>query len=683
MSRADALFQLKSDSNGKSSAPDACERPPCNGTAHPPNHSILLNCATTNISNWNGEIVWAGTLHGFGRVMDKRGEWQGRLVLEHPDGGVILTNMGRASWPTLRASRARLFFGTLLLAGWFTRGASTNDFQFVVIGDTRPTFQSDNFREFENLIVQINKARPAFVINLGDLIYGYAPRSKEKQWDKYQQVVKGITEPYHQVPGNHDTHSKEARKIYVQRFGRCYRAFDYAGRHFVLLDNTEAERWGYLGPEQLTWLKADLKAHSTAPVFVFMHFPVWEPERVTYEYYEFWSQTLHPLFKQSGVRAVFAGHYHSYGPSRDFDGIRYFITGGGGAELIPDYRKSGGEHHFVKVKVTGDEFDIRVVTGRGELSDAEADVMGGLQLADKHSSRIGIDAGALDMRSGLNFKVSLNNPHAEPLTGHAEWIFDETSFSVEPRGITLSLSPGESQQPGFVLKPLKSSADLVSLPRLEFQVVAGGRRQKFHRDVVCVRRLRASSSKPAPKVDGELADWVSVPKLRLGEKPGSRAEIQAVHDTENLYLAVKAPEANRNEAQESAFPDGLQIGLARRLGAADFTTDFLRLGLSAGRQGAANRTPGHKLDRAVPGIQVAYAGGAENTTYEIGIPLRLLKPMRPGREGGLIVNLSFPVSEMEASGAETLEPAPNTFEYQIRYGSDELMPVYFVELEWE
>jgi predicted MPP superfamily phosphohydrolase len=120
-----------------------------------------------------------------------------------------------------------------------------------VIGDTRPTFESDNFRNFEELAGKINELKPAFVVNLGDLIYGYAPRSKEKQWDKYQEVVKEISEPYYQVPGNHDTHSKEARKIYVRRFGKCYQSFDYGGWHFVLLDNTEAERWGYLGPEQL------------------------------------------------------------------------------------------------------------------------------------------------------------------------------------------------------------------------------------------------------------------------------------------------------------------------------------------------------------------------------------------------------------------------------------------------
>lgn len=108
-----------------------------------------------------------------------------------------------------------------------------------------------------------------------------------------------------------------------------------------------------------------------------MHFPVWESDRIKPEYHEFWQNTLHPLFKESRVQAVFGGHYHTYGPTREFNGIRYFITGGGGAELIPEYRKSGGVHHFMRVKMSGDTLDVRVVTEHGELTDPEADVMSG------------------------------------------------------------------------------------------------------------------------------------------------------------------------------------------------------------------------------------------------------------------------------------------------------------------
>ena len=186
----------------------------------------------------------------------------------------------------------------LLLTAFAAGSVQAGDFEFVVIGDTRPTFESQDFRLFQSLITRINRLHPALVINLGDLIYGYGPRGKEKQWDKYQQVIKAIEPPYYQVPGNHDTHSKGARRIYGRRFGKFYQSFDYEDWHFVLLDSTEKQRWGYIGPVQLEWLRNDLKQTRARGVFVFLHFPLWEPERVTPEYYKFWEQSLHPLFKQ-------------------------------------------------------------------------------------------------------------------------------------------------------------------------------------------------------------------------------------------------------------------------------------------------------------------------------------------------------------------------------------------------
>jgi len=52
----------------------------------------------------------------------------------------------------------------------------------------------------------------------------------------------------------------------------------------VLLDNTEDERWGYVSPAQLSWLRSDLKETQARAVFISLHFPVWEPERIAPEF---------------------------------------------------------------------------------------------------------------------------------------------------------------------------------------------------------------------------------------------------------------------------------------------------------------------------------------------------------------------------------------------------------------
>ena len=557
------------------------------------------------------------------------------------------------------------------------------DFEFAVIGDTRPRFESESFRPFESLITKINELKPALVINLGDLIYGYGTTTKEKQWDKYQAVVQDIRVPYHQLPGNHDTHSKEARKIYGERFGKFYQSFDYGDCHFVLLDNTEQERWGYLGPAQLAWLRNDLKENRAASVFVFLHFPVWDPERVTPEYYEFWANTLHPLFKASRVRAVFAGHYHAYGPTREFDGIRYFITGGGGAELRPEYKKSGGEYHFMKVHVSGNKLDVRVVTGRGELTDSEADVMGGLQFADRNVSRIGIQREAQDLKTGVPLTVSVDNPYPEALTGQAEWVVDASAFSVQPQRVLLQIPAGKTGQYHFTLKALQDTVALQSLPRLEFNVASGGSRHQFRREVRFLQELNTPWRETAPVLDGQLADWASVPALKLDEGSAPGAELRSGYDAQNLYLALTVPTFETAEAKELGFSDEVQIGMARRLSDTDFGSDLLRLGFNSGTPEAVDRTPGPKTGAVLPGAKSICRTEGHQTIYEIAIPLRLLKNLKAAAGGHLILDLSFPVPDSGGGAKEPADPGVNTFSYRVRYGSDSLVPVHFVDLNLE
>ncbi|HEV2435841.1 MAG TPA: metallophosphoesterase [Verrucomicrobiae bacterium] len=576
--------------------------------------------------------------------------------------------------------KARL---AVLLVVTLASAARAGDFEFAVIGDTRPRFESESFRPFEGLITSLNAFKPALVINLGDLIYGYGPASKEKQWDKYQAVIKTIRVPYYQLPGNHDTHSKEARAIYGQRFGKFYRSFDYGDCHFVLLDNTEQERWGYLGPTQLAWLTNDLRQTRARAVFVFLHFPVWEPERVTPEYYEFWANTLHPLFKQSRVRAVFAGHYHAYGPTREFDGIRYFITGGGGAELRPEYKKSGGEYHFMMIHVTGDRFDVRVVTEHGELTDPEADVMGGLQFADRNVSRIGIQRNTQDLKTGVPLTVSVANPDPETLTGQAEWVVDASAFSVQPQRVLLQI-PGEGTgQYHFTLKALQDTVALQSLPRLEFNVVSGGTRRQFRREVRFLQELNTPWRETAPVLDGRLADWSNVPALELDEGSAPGAALQSGYDAQNLYLALTVPAFETAEAKELGFSDEVQIGMARRLSDTDFSSDLLRLGFNSGTPEAVDRTPGPKTGAVLPGAKSVCRTEGQQTIYEITIPLRLLKNLKAGAGSRLVLDLSFPVPGSGTGTNEPPDPGVNTFSYRIRYGSDSLVPVHFVELNLE
>jgi hypothetical protein len=578
--------------------------------------------------------------------------------------------------------RRFIVWASLLIWG----GGAAADFEFVVIGDTRPRFERENFAVFEGLVQKMNREQPAFIVNLGDLIYGYGVLRKEKQWDKYQAVVRAIRPPYYQVPGNHDTFSKAARKIYVRRFGKTYGSFDHGDCHFVLLDNCEGGRWGYLGSAQLDWLRADLAATPARAVFVFLHFPVWEAERVAPPYHRFWSETLHPLFRASRVKGVFGGHAHCYGPTREFDGIRYFVTGGGGAELLPDYRKSGGVHHFVKVMVSGDSFDLRVITDRGELTDVEADIMGGLLFADRHSSRIGIAQDAQGLLAGATFSLSVTNPYAETLSGTAEWSADPQAFSVEPRAVAVGIPPRGAQRFSFTLKARKDSAPLETLPWLEFSVRAGAARHRFHREVIFLRELKAPYCVQPPDLDGRLKEWPEIPLLRLGGEGTPTATVQAAHDRQMLYLAVSVPKPRqKEETEDSLFHDDLQVGIARRLNASDFAGDSIRLGL-AGAGGSVviqDRTPGHPPGGAVRGTRGGCRDQGDRTAFEIAIPFAGLRFGGADGAGRLVLSLAFPLPEDSTDAGEPADPKPGSFSYQVRYGGDALVPIHFVELQLE
>jgi hypothetical protein len=576
-------------------------------------------------------------------------------------------------------ARLKIFCALLLSTTW----VSSAEFQFVVIGDTRPRFQSESFRPFENLITKINEIKPAFVINLGDLIYGYGFPGKETQWNKYESVIKNIEAPYFQLPGNHDTHSKAARRIYGRRFGKFFQSFDHEDCHFVLLDNTEHQRWGYLGPAQLEWLRKDLMETHARSVFVFMHFPVWEPERVTPQYHEFWRNTLHPLFKETRVRAVFAGHYHTYGPTREFDGIRYFITGGGGAEMIPEYKKSGGQYHFMKIKVTGDEFDPRVITERGELTDPEADVMGGLLFAARHVSRIGVKRDGNDLRTGVVFDVSVANPAAEAMTGEATWLFDESAFSVTPRTATIAIPGGSSRSYSFGLKSLKESISLESLPQLQFRVSAGDRVLRFHREIRFLQQLPAPYHPEGRTLDGRLQDWATAAWVDLGKGPRWEAKMAGASDGQKLYLAFRVPAVDTAETEELGFVDELQIGFAPAEKGTDFGNSFLRFGFKPDSRDAWDRTAGHAAERPVPGIEMATRKNGSQKDVEVAIPLRLLAHGKSISGNRLILDVSYPIPEEEPPSAEPANPRANTLSYRIRYGSDSLVPVSFLELNLE
>jgi 3',5'-cyclic-AMP phosphodiesterase len=156
--------------------------------------------------------------------------------------------------------------------------------QFVQISDSHIGFDKPaNADVNATLQVAIDKinalpAPPDFIIHTGDLSHS----SKPAEFDTLDQLLKGAKpKQVFFVPGEHDT-STDDGKQYMARYGKNAKgtgwySFNHKDVHFVGLSNVMVlEGMGKLGPAQLDWLAADLKAQpASRPVVVFAHIPLW------------------------------------------------------------------------------------------------------------------------------------------------------------------------------------------------------------------------------------------------------------------------------------------------------------------------------------------------------------------------------------------------------------------------
>ena len=158
--------------------------------------------------------------------------------------------------------------------------------------------------------------RPAFVLHTGDI----SQLSKADEFDTADQVLRELrTGQVFYVPGEHDVLNDNGAS-YLARYGKRVGAkgggwysFDHSGVHFVGLVNVlnlKAGGLGSLGPEQLAWLRRDVRGlPASTPIVVFAHVPLWTV-------YPEWgwgtddsAQALE-LLKRFGSVTVLNGHIH-------------------------------------------------------------------------------------------------------------------------------------------------------------------------------------------------------------------------------------------------------------------------------------------------------------------------------------------------------------------------------------
>jgi len=171
-------------------------------------------------------------------------------------------------------------------AAQMSASARDASFSFVQVSDSHIGFRHEPNMDVAGTLkaaldrINAQASAPDFVVHTGDLTH----LSRADEFDTAAGLMQGLRTPQVlYVPGEHDVIGDNGGAFFA-RFGQKqtdggWYSFDYGGAHFVALINVlelQGSGLGYLGAEQLDWLKKDLAGRSAdTPLVVFAHMPMW------------------------------------------------------------------------------------------------------------------------------------------------------------------------------------------------------------------------------------------------------------------------------------------------------------------------------------------------------------------------------------------------------------------------
>ncbi len=227
-------------------------------------------------------------------------------------------------------------------------GPANGAYRYVVMGDSRS--QWGLWSAIVQHIEQLDP-KPAFIINSGDIV----PVGYYSEYMEYYVPGAVQTEiPIFVALGNHDDGKDGKATEYLYLFGEnaLNYFFDYGKTRYLFVDNSTSVR---SDADTLVWIEKTL-ASSPAGFrkIVAAHKP---PATIEKWAYHAWgdeeSKVFTDLMTKYGVEEVYLGHIHAYSTAT-LGGVRYTLSGGGGAGLHDRYGPLGNVHNYVICDVASD-----------------------------------------------------------------------------------------------------------------------------------------------------------------------------------------------------------------------------------------------------------------------------------------------------------------------------------------
>ena len=214
-------------------------------------------------------------------------------------------------------------------------------FTFVQITDMQMGMISKNLnydeeeRLYKLAIAEINLLKPKFVIITGDFVNNRTDTNQIKAFKQLTLISKRI--PTYLIPGNHDVGqlpNKESLDFYFKHYSSDKFEFEYKGLQFIGINSSLINSGTEQEKEQLIWLKNTLK--NTKGRIIFSHHPFFIAdinEKDSYSNIPLQKRLDYmQLFKENGVKMIFAGHYHNNAIAL-YDGIQMITTSAVGKQL--------------------------------------------------------------------------------------------------------------------------------------------------------------------------------------------------------------------------------------------------------------------------------------------------------------------------------------------------------------
>ena len=287
-----------------------------------------------------------------------------------------------------------------------------------------------------------------------------------------------------------------------------------------------------------------LSQNNSENIFIMMHQPVFNTDL----YGDKWD-VVADLLKDYPVRAVFAGHKHYYRDWSLRDGIRYFITGGGGGDRIGVPEEKGAFPHYLLCKVRGDNVNF---TGIKPGSFFASDSITQKRIGEMENLSQAIKTEPLEVSYGKNLdrdsKIIVENPYNWAMNLDIKWN-KQQGWEIEPETVNIKIEPKKTLETLFHIKTDNPERVKYPVPSFETVVskVKNGTPIKVKNDLDLVHSAYAVYAPEEVKFDGTLEDWKDAESIPLiyahGFDPKKhpedlQSEIRFMWDDRFLYVAV-------------------------------------------------------------------------------------------------------------------------------------------------